>query len=175
MLPAAILLLGAVTDIDLWLAACMASDGPVAFPLRHAWFAETLSHKFVRSLMIVLGLCAVLPVLYDLWRPRAGWTARFRLRLRVVALSAVLVPSVVSIMKRLSFSHCPWDMAKLWRRAALRAPARFGDRGRTGRALHAGWGTRRPNCGWCRWPCSGCPSIRARRRSWARLCCCSAS
>jgi membrane-associated PAP2 superfamily phosphatase len=107
----AILVLGSVTDIDMWLAHAMAGSGPVAFPLRHAWFAETLSHKYVRNLMIVLGLCAVLPVLYDLRRPVARWSAHFRLRLRVVALSAVVVPGVVSVMKRLSFSHCPWDMA----------------------------------------------------------------
>jgi membrane-associated PAP2 superfamily phosphatase len=105
-----ILLIGAVTDIDMLLARAMASDGPVAFPLRQAWFTEAIGHRFMRRTMIVLGLCAVLPVLFDLWRPRAGWTAHFRLRLRVVALSAVVVPSAVSLLKRLSFSHCPWDI-----------------------------------------------------------------
>lgn len=108
---AVITLLGAVTDIDMWLAHAMAGHGPVAFPLRHAWFAETFSHKYVKTLTVVLGACALLPALFDWWRPRAGWSARFRLRLRVVALSALIVPAVISLLKRVSFSHCPWDLA----------------------------------------------------------------
>lgn len=107
---AAIVLIGAVTDIDMMLAHAMAGGGPVPFPSRNAWFADTFNHKYVKTLMIVLGACAVVPALFDWWRPRAAWTARFRLRLRVVALSALIVPTAISLLKRVSFSHCPWDL-----------------------------------------------------------------
>jgi len=106
-----ILLLGTVTDVDMWLAQSMAGGGTSPFPMRNAWFAETLSHKYFKRLMILAGACFVIPVIYDLWRPLAQWPARLRLRMRVVAVCALLVPTVISILKRLSFSHCPWDMA----------------------------------------------------------------
>ncbi|SHH30512.1 phosphatase PAP2 family protein [Massilia sp. CF038] len=105
-----ILAIGAVTDIDMWLAHAMAGNGPVAFPLRHAWFAETVNHKYIKRIMIVLAACFILPVAYDLWRPRKRWDERLRLRMRLVALSALLVPLAVSLLKRLSYSHCPWDL-----------------------------------------------------------------
>jgi membrane-associated PAP2 superfamily phosphatase len=107
-----ILALGAVTDIDMWLAHAMAGSGPVAFPLRHAWFAETVNHKYIKRIMIVLAVGFILPVAYDLWRPRSGWTDRLRLRMRIVALSALTVPLAVSLLKRLSYSHCPWDLVE---------------------------------------------------------------
>jgi membrane-associated PAP2 superfamily phosphatase len=107
-----IVLLGAVTDIDMRLAHAMAGNGPVAFPLRDAWFADTFNHKYVKTLTILLGVCIVLPAAFDWWRPRAGWSARFRLRLRVVALSALIVPAVISLLKRISYSHCPWDLTE---------------------------------------------------------------
>lgn len=106
----AIILLGTMTDADMLLARAMAGTGPVPFPLRHHWFAETLAHGYLKNVMIVLGACAVLPVLADLWRRQVRWSARFRLRLRLLAMSAVLVPLEVSLLKQASSSHCPWDL-----------------------------------------------------------------
>jgi len=105
-----IALLETLTDVDLHLARVMAGPGPSAFQLRHNWWAATVAHGFLKNVMIVLGLCAVLPALADLIRPRARWSGRFRPRLRIVALSAVLVPLTVSLLKRASSSHCPWDL-----------------------------------------------------------------
>ena len=34
------------------------------------------------------------------------------MRLRIVALSAVLVPLVTSLLKSRSIAHCPWDLAR---------------------------------------------------------------
>lgn len=100
--------LGNFTDVDMTLARSMYTDG--AFALRHAWWTEKLSHEYMRRVLIVLGLCAVLPALLDWVRPWQSWSPQFRRRLRVVALSAVLVPLVISVLKQYSFSHCPWDI-----------------------------------------------------------------
>ena len=100
--------LGNYTDVDMTLARSMYADG--AFALRHVWWAETLSHDYMRRLLTMLGLSAVLPALLDWIRPRQSWSPEFRRRLRVVALSAVLVPLVISLLKQSSFSHCPWDI-----------------------------------------------------------------
>jgi membrane-associated PAP2 superfamily phosphatase len=105
-----IALLGGLTHVDMDLARAMAGPGPSSFPLRHNWWTATVGHVFVKNVMIVLGLCAVLPALADVLRPRRRWTARFRSRLRVLALAAVLVPLVVSLLKQASSSHCPWDL-----------------------------------------------------------------
>lgn len=108
----AIAWLGNFTNVDMWLAHAMYDAGSGEFPMRHAWFTEKFSHSYMRTIMILLGLCAVLPAIADLWRPRSGWSAGFRLRLRVVALSAVLVPLAISLLKQASSSHCPWDLAE---------------------------------------------------------------
>jgi len=106
----AIILLETLTDVDMRLARAAAGSGAAAFPLRHAWWAATVGHGLMKNVMIALGLCAVLPALADLIRPCARWDERFRLRLRVVALSALLVPLTVSLLKQASSSHCPWDL-----------------------------------------------------------------
>lgn len=103
----AIAAINACTGIDLALAHSMYVNG--AFGARHAWWAETLSHDMMRRFMFVLAACFIAPVLADWLRPRA-WSAGFRGRMRVVALSAVLVPLATSLLKHYSASHCPWDL-----------------------------------------------------------------
>ena len=100
--------IGNFTDIDMTLAHSMYADG--AFTARHAWWAQKLSHDYLRRALTLLGVVAVLVALLDWLRPRKAWSPAFRRRLRVVALSAVLVPLVISLLKQNSFSHCPWDI-----------------------------------------------------------------
>jgi membrane-associated PAP2 superfamily phosphatase len=38
------------------------------------------------------------------------WKSLRKLQIRVVALSAILVPAAISILKQASSSHCPWDL-----------------------------------------------------------------
>ena len=106
----AIAWLGACTNVDLRLADAMYDHAGHIFPMRHAWLAETFGHLYMKDFLVLLGACAVVPAIYDWWRPRARWTLMFRLRLRVVALSALLVPLAATMLKKASSSHCPWDL-----------------------------------------------------------------
>lgn len=107
----AIAWLGTFTNTDMVLAHQL-FDPSGAFPMRHAWLTETFGHVYMKYLLTVLAVVAIAAAGYDLWRPRAGWTRQFRLQLRVVALSALLVPLVISLIKKISYSHCPWDLAE---------------------------------------------------------------
>ncbi|NHZ66423.1 phosphatase PAP2 family protein [Massilia genomosp. 1] len=103
--------INAFTDLDLILAQAMFDPASGTFPWRHAWFAETVSHVWAKAALLTLAGGMVLTALFDLLWPRAAWTTPFRLRLRVVALSALLAPSWISALKYMSTSHCPWDLA----------------------------------------------------------------
>jgi len=107
-----ILWLGRCTDIDLALADAVFDAGSGAFPWRHAWLAETFSHVILKWLLMLLAQGFIGHALLDLSWPRAGTSTLARLRLRIVALSAVLVPLAISVLKQLSTSHCPWDLQR---------------------------------------------------------------
>jgi membrane-associated PAP2 superfamily phosphatase len=107
ILALAIVWIGNFTDLDLRLANAMYDHAAGTFPLRHVWLAETFSHVYMKNLLILLAACAVLAAIF----PRPHWPHALRLKVRVVALSSVLVPLVISVFKQASFSHCPWDLS----------------------------------------------------------------
>lgn len=104
----AILWLGEFTDLDMLLAR--AAWDPVLgdFPWRHAWLAETVGHHLLRNLCVAAGAGVIGAVLYDL--RFAAFSAWMRLRMRVLALCAILVPLSVSVAKHSSALSCPWDL-----------------------------------------------------------------
>lgn len=102
--------INAFTDLDLALAQAMFDPASGSFPWRHAWFADTFSHVWAKALLLAMAGAVVLAAVSDLLWPRLSWPEPFRLRLRVVALSAVLVPSWIAALKYVSASHCPWDL-----------------------------------------------------------------
>ncbi|MBD8530890.1 MULTISPECIES: phosphatase PAP2 family protein [unclassified Massilia] len=104
--------LGHFTDIDLDLADAVYDAGIHAFPWRYTWLADTFNHTILKGVLTLAAAWFVLAAARDAWRPRAGRTALDRLRLRVVGLSAVLVPVVISTLKQASVAHCPWDLAR---------------------------------------------------------------
>jgi membrane-associated PAP2 superfamily phosphatase len=109
--PLAILWLGLYTDIDLQLADAVFDQAHHAFPWRHAWFAATLNHRILKAVFTALGGFAVAAVMVDIvWPLEVG--GAIRLRSRIVALSAALVPLVTSLLKQASDSHCPWDLVR---------------------------------------------------------------
>jgi len=107
-----ILWLGRFTDIDLDLADAVYDAGIHAFPWRHTWLADTFNHTILKGVLTLAAAWFILAAALDAWRPRAGRTALDRLRLRVVGLSALLVPMVISTLKQASVAHCPWDLAR---------------------------------------------------------------
>ena len=108
---AAIAWIGQFTDIDMQLARAMYDQNIAAFPMRHAWLADSFSHVYVKGLLVLLGSAVCLVAAFDTARPRATLGGHHRRCLRLVALSALLVPLVTGMLKRASSSHCPWDLA----------------------------------------------------------------
>jgi len=107
-----ILWLGAATDIDLRLADAAFDRASASFPMQHAWIAEQFNHVILKSLLSAIGAGFILLALWDSWRPYAGWQPPRRIGVRVTAMSAVLVPTVISLLKYSSSSHCPWDLQR---------------------------------------------------------------
>jgi membrane-associated PAP2 superfamily phosphatase len=108
----AIAWLGQFTDIDLALADWLFDAGARSFAWRDAWLADTFNHQILKLLFTLAALGFIGLAGFDLVRPSARRSALDRLRLRVVALSAVLVPLAISLLKQVSVSHCPWDLAR---------------------------------------------------------------
>jgi membrane-associated PAP2 superfamily phosphatase len=104
--------LGRATDIDLLLADAVYDAATRSFPWRHAWLAETFNHTILKVLLTLAGAGFMLAAAADALWPRAARKVLDRLRLRVVGLSALLVPFVISTLKQASASHCPWDLAR---------------------------------------------------------------
>ncbi len=104
--------LGQFTDVDMWLAAAMYDPASGTFPMRDAWLANTFSHVVIKNLLVGLAGATCLLAAFDCWRPCAFLAYGVRLRLRLVALSALLVPLTTAMLKHASSSHCPWDLTQ---------------------------------------------------------------
>jgi len=107
-----ILWLGRCTDIDLMLADDFYDAGLHDFPWHHAWLTETFSHGILKMALTLAAVGCILLALHDAVRPKPGRSPLQRLRLRVIGLSALLVPLVTSSLKQASVAHCPWDLAR---------------------------------------------------------------
>ena len=107
-----ILWIGRATNIDLMLADAVYDSATGTFPWRNAWLTDTFSHVILKGVLTLAAAWFILAAARDLWRPRPGRNALDRLRLRVVGLSAMLVPAVISMLKHASVTHCPWDLAR---------------------------------------------------------------
>ncbi len=111
LLAALLVALATCTDIDLLMADAMFDRRTTSFPWRHAWLAEQFSHEWLKRALVGLAVTIVMLALWDARRPLI-WPALRRLQLRIVAASAVLVPLIVSCLKQVSSSHCPWDIER---------------------------------------------------------------
>ena len=100
------------SDLDLLVADWMFDHASGTFPWRGTWLADRFNHGILKTWLQVLGVAVLAVAAWDWWRPRPGWTASRRTGLRVLASAAVLVPTVVSLLKRVSASHCPWDLQR---------------------------------------------------------------
>lgn len=107
-----ILWIGNYTDIDLTLADAMFDRASVTFPWRHSWLAERFNHVWLKGALIATAIAVIAIAMLDLIRPRKNWSPSTRIGMRVLALSAVCVPLVISTLKQFSSSHCPWDLQR---------------------------------------------------------------
>jgi membrane-associated PAP2 superfamily phosphatase len=107
-----IIWIGNNTDIDLLLADAAFDRATHSFPWQHAWLAEQFNHVILKTIFSVLGAAVVVLTLWDAMRPYRAWNADYRIGMRVVAMSAVLVPLAISLLKQASASHCPWDLQR---------------------------------------------------------------
>lgn len=111
VIPMLLSLVALLTDWDLVLADAAFDGRAQAFPWRHAWLTEVFNHVILKRIFMTLGLGFLIAALWDMVSPRS-WSALRRLQCRVVALSAVLVPTIISMLKQMSNAHCPWDLAR---------------------------------------------------------------
>lgn len=107
-----ILWIGQYTDADLWLADAMYDRASGAFPWQHAWLTERFNHELLKTALQLLAVAVIGVALWDLARPQRHWLPARRTGVRVLAWSALLVPAVISLLKRFSDSHCPWDLQR---------------------------------------------------------------
>lgn len=105
--------IGRWTDIDLGLADWMVDGATGRFPWRDAWLTDTFNHGILKRVLTLGAATFIVLAVVDAARP-LRWLALNgrRLRLRITAWSALLVPLVISLLKRNSNAHCPWDLAR---------------------------------------------------------------
>lgn len=110
MLPMAMLWLNRYTNLDILLADAMFDPVTRSFPWKYSWLADKFAHGWLKMALVVLGCLVVIVTAWDVVRPIARWSHAFRIRMRVLACSAMLVPLVIGTLKRFSPMHCPWDV-----------------------------------------------------------------
>ncbi len=103
--------LGQATDVDLHIARLSYDVARKQFPFRDAWVTKQFFHVYIKLVAITLAVVFFVCTLIDYWRPGKYWSRGKGLRIRAVALCAILVPSIISVLKQSSRLHCPWDLA----------------------------------------------------------------
>jgi membrane-associated PAP2 superfamily phosphatase len=103
---------GRYTNVDLQLSDWMYDEKLHAFPWRDSWFATVFMHKWMKYLLILLGLLAAAALLAKRRIPALALSSGRQRRLMVVVLSFLTIPSVVSLLKSRSIHHCPWDLQR---------------------------------------------------------------
>jgi membrane-associated PAP2 superfamily phosphatase len=108
-----ILALGRCTEVDLALADSMYDARAGAFPWRDAWLTVTFNHRIVKAALTALAALFIAAASCDAFFPQQWLDHGLgRLKLRVIACAAVLVPLAVGLLKQASDAHCPWDLAR---------------------------------------------------------------
>ena len=105
-----ILWLGEYTNADQLLANWFYDPQSHTFPWRYNWLTSTFLHYWVKKAIVAVGFLLMAVALLDAVKHLPGISARMRIRLRIVAWSALLIPLVISTIKRYSVLACPWDL-----------------------------------------------------------------
>ena len=105
-----ILFIGQYTDLDLWIADFYFDAAKGVFPWDRTWFGRDLMHGYVKNVIVWIGYLIIAATLADLLIPFIRMNSLARTRLRIVALSAVLEPLLITTLKQTSNMHCPWGV-----------------------------------------------------------------
>ena len=97
------------TNIDLQIADYYFDMQQHVFTWKNSWFAKQLMHEYVKDAIIVVGAACISFVAIDAIRAFKFTNTWVRIRLRFVAIAAILIPSIISGLKQTSSLHCPWD------------------------------------------------------------------
>lgn len=103
--------LGRLTDVDLILADAFYDGATGSFPWREAWLTAIVGHRILKVALVALALLFIAAAMRGTIWPETMSPLR-RLRLRVIACSAVVVPLAISLLKQNSNAHCPWDLTR---------------------------------------------------------------
>ncbi len=111
-LAALLILAEGNSGLDLWLADAMFDFHIHEFPWQHAWLTEHIGHGTLKLLLTGLGALPIAAAVWDGLRRGRALPLWWQLRVRLLALCTALIPLVVSLLKRASHSHCPWDLER---------------------------------------------------------------
>lgn len=105
-----VLLIWDASGLDLWISSKIsAMNGPLiqGFSMRHAWLTESLMHrggKFFYGIVVVM-------LVFNYFRPLTPTLRLERNAQRWWFLTMLLCIAAISLLKYLSKSSCPWDLA----------------------------------------------------------------
>ncbi|MDP3212009.1 MULTISPECIES: phosphatase PAP2 family protein [Methylotenera] len=105
-----ILLMGEFTKVDLMIEDYYYDSTLKTFPWKTAWFAKVFMHVYVKNLILSFGFLLYSILLIDMFKPFSIMNSWLRLRLRFVAVASVVIPVTLSLIKKYSALHCPWDI-----------------------------------------------------------------
>lgn len=105
-----IVLLAQFTDIDLALADLGYDAVAHRFPARDQWFAAVALHAWIKLPLVAAGAALIAAALLGRTGRGPRPSAERLRRLRASAALALLIPLSISVLKRLSSTHCPWSL-----------------------------------------------------------------
>ena len=112
------MLISQFSRLDLILADFYFDPAQANFPWKEHWFAEQFMHRWVKYILITSGLCITVLAASNLlashrMKPPTWHMCRGRgVRLRILALAAILTPLMIAFIKAHSALHCPTKLVR---------------------------------------------------------------
>jgi membrane-associated PAP2 superfamily phosphatase len=107
-----IIAIGRFTNLDLLIEDYYYSPALKTFLWKNSWFAKQLMHVYVKDIIMMIALGCIGFVIIDALRAFKFVDRWLRIRLRFVAVAAMIVPAFISGLKQMSTLHCPWDVQR---------------------------------------------------------------
>lgn len=107
-----IMLMSQFTHLDLMIEDYYFDQTTQTFVWKNTWFAKDFMHNDIKKIITAFGGAWLCITCLDVLYPLRNIDNLIRLRLRLVAIAAVLVPLLITILKRMSALHCPWDVQR---------------------------------------------------------------